>query len=509
MTMPELPRSAGVLLHPSSLPGPFGIGDFGPAAYRWIETLTAMKQTWWQILPLGPTGAGDSPYQSFSAFAGDVIFLSPELLERDGLVSTSFWSGKQFPNDHVDYVRARSFKTALLHDAWKFFRAGKLIRLNDEFQAFCEQEASWLNDYARFMAIRDSLGGQALPDWPKDLLGRDSSALAAIDKSLTIDIGRHKFGQFLFDRQWIALKQFANERGVKILGDAPIFVALDSSDVWANPDHFLLDADQKPMVVAGVPPDYFSEDGQHWGNPIYDWKRMEATAFAWWIARVRRQLKQVDRIRLDHFRGFVQAWHVPAGEKTARNGKWVDGPGLTLFEKLRADLGGLPLIAEDLGLITPDVIALRDQLELPGMRVLQFALSGPDNLHWPHNFGPNCACYTGTHDNETTNGWYANLQEKDRHYLGIMLGHYANDPAWELIRMAWASVAVIAIAPLQDILGLGNEARMNKPGVAEGNWRWRFRGDQIRPEIVKRLADLTELYNRVPSVKKMKTQVTA
>jgi 4-alpha-glucanotransferase len=312
----------------------------------------------------------------------------------------------------------------------------------------------------------------------------------------------HSFGQFLFDRQWLALKHFANERGIQVLGDAPIFVAPDSADVWANPDQFLLDTKRRPTVVAGVPPDYFSADGQHWGNPLYNWRLMEDLGFSWWIARLRRQLKQVDLIRLDHFRGFVQAWHVPAGEKTARNGKWVDGPGLKLFEKLHAALGGLPLIAEDLGLITADVVALRDELNLPGMRVLQFALGGPDSPHWPHNFVLNSACYTGTHDNETSKGWYANLSEKDRHYLGIMLGHYATEPAWELIRLAWGSVARIAIAPLQDVLGLGNEARMNKPGVADGNWHWRFRADQIRPETIGRLADLTALFNRAPRAAK-------
>lgn len=491
-------RSAGLLLHPTSLPGPFGIGDFGPTAHRWIESLASMKQSWWQILPLGPTGAGDSPYNAFSAFAGDIGLLSPELLERDGLVSSSFWRGKQFPDDRVDYVQVKSFKAALLREAWNGFCAGKASRLKDEFTLFTEREATWLDDYSLFMAIRDSLGGRALPDWPSALLNRESSPLAGAKESLADAIGMHGFGQFLFDRQWLALKRFANEKSIKILGDAPIFVAPDSADVWANPHQFLLDADRKPTAVAGVPPDYFSADGQHWGNPLYNWRRMEETDFAWWIARLRRQLKQVDLIRLDHFRGFVQAWHVPASEKTARNGKWVDGPGLKLFEKVRAALGGLPLIAEDLGLITEDVVELRDRLDLPGMRVLQFALDGPDSPHWPHNFVLNSACYTGTHDNETSNGWYANLSEEDRHYLGIMLGHYATEPAWELIRLAWGSVARIAVAPLQDVLGLGNEARMNKPGLAEGNWHWRFRTDQIRPEIIRRLADLTVLYNRAP-----------
>jgi 4-alpha-glucanotransferase len=496
MSSPMLSRSAGVLLHPTCLPGPFGIGDLGPVAYRWVETLAAMKQSWWQILPLGPTGSGDSPYQSFSAFAGSIRLLSPELLEREGLVAQSFWTGQHFPDHEVDYQRVTPFKAALLREAWGKFRGGQAVHLRDDFAAYSKREAAWLHDFALFAAIRDSLGAAPLPEWPKDLLRRQPAALAAIEKKLADEVAMFRFGQFLFDRQWAALKKFAAERGVKILGDVPIFVALDSADVWANPDQFLLDADLQPKVVAGVPPDYFSEDGQHWGNPIYDWARMEKTDFAWWIARIKRQLQQVDMVRLDHFRGFAQAWHIPANEKTARNGKWVDGPGIKLFEKLRTALGGLPLVAEDLGLITPDVIALREQTGLPGMRVLQFALNGPRDIHWPHNYVPNTTCYTGTHDNEPVNGWFGNLQERDRHYLGIMLGHYVGDPAWELIRLAWSSVAAIAITPLQDVMSLGNEARMNKPGVATGNWRWRFKLDQFRPELIDRLRDMTVLYNR-------------
>jgi 4-alpha-glucanotransferase len=495
-----LPRSAGILLHPTSLPGPFGVGDFGPTAHRWVETLAAMKQTWWQILPLGPTGSGDSPYQSFSAFAGSITLVSPELLVRDGLVAPALWAGKWFADDRVDYEAVIPFKAALVHEAWANFRAGRAPALREEFERYCAQEADWLDDYALFAAIRESLGGRALADWPEELRGREPAALVQAAKELDHAVGLHKFGQFLFDRQWLSLKRYANERGIKIIGDVPIFVALDSSDVWSHPDGFLLDADGKPTVVAGVPPDYFSADGQHWGNPIYDWKRMEETRFAWWAARMKRQLRQVDLIRLDHFRGFVQAWHVPAGEKTARNGNWVDGPGIKLFERLRQALGGLPILAEDLGLITPDVVALRVELGVPGMRVLQFALGGPDSLHWPHNFVPNCACYTGTHDNETANGWYASLPERDKHYLGLTLGHYVGDAAWDLIRQAWASVAMIAIAPLQDVLGLGNEARMNKPGVATGNWQWRFRADQFRPELISRLSEFTTLYNRAPEV---------
>jgi 4-alpha-glucanotransferase len=499
MSAPTIVRSSGVLLHPTCLPGPFGVGDLGPNAYRWVETLASMKQTWWQILPTGPTGAGDSPYQSFSAFAGSVTLLSPELLQQEGLVAPAFWAGKHFPDHEVDYDAVNPFKKALLREAWNNFQAGKGAHLRSAFTEHSIREAHWLDDFALYTAIREALGGRELPDWPVELLQRKPSAIEAVEKELAIEVQLHKFGQFLFDRQWASLREFAAERGVKIIGDAPIFVSLDSADVWAHSDEFLLDKNRKPTVVAGVPPDYFSADGQHWGNPIYDWNRMEATGYAWWTARMARQLTQVDLIRLDHFRGFVQAWHIPAGEKTARLGKWVDGPGIKLFERLRVVLGGLPILAEDLGLITPDVTALRESLGLPGMRVLQFALNGPQDIHWPHNYVPNTACYTGTHDNETVNGWYAGLNENDRHYLGIMLGHYIGDPAWELIRMAWGSVASLAIAPLQDVLSLGSDARMNKPGVATGNWRWRFRLDQFRPEVIGRLAEMTHLYNRVPA----------
>lgn len=498
MSTPTLPRSSGVLLHPTSLPGPFGIGDLGPTAYRWVETLAAMKQSWWQVLPLGPTGAGDSPYQSFSAFAGNINLLSPELLLQDGLVSADLWAGEQFPADHVDYARVTPFKSKLLRAAWGAFRGGGAAALARDFENYRTVEAGWLDDYALFVAIREALGGTNLTAWPPDLLRRSPVALAELEKKLADEVLMHKFGQFLFDRQWGALKAFAAERGIRVIGDAPIFVALDSSDVWANPDQFLLDPDRMPTVVAGVPPDYFAEDGQHWGNPIYDWARMEQTGYAWWCARVLRQLKQVDLIRLDHFRGFCQAWHIPATEKTARVGEWIDGPGIKLFERLRTALGGLPLIAEDLGVITPDVESLRDTLALPGMRVIQFALAGPASIHWPHNYTTNSVCYTGTHDNDTVNGWYSTLNDQDRNYLAMTLGRAVGDPAWDMIRAAWASVATVAVAPLQDLLSMGSEARMNRPGIATGNWHWRFRADQFRPDAIPRLEELTRLYNRVP-----------
>jgi len=503
----SLPRTSGVLLHPTSLPGPFGIGDLGPVAFRWVETLAAMKQSWWQILPLGPTGAGDSPYQSYSAFAGSINLLSPEFLQRDGLVHSSFWAGQSFPGHEVDYPRVTAFKNSLLTEAWKNFLAGQgAAGLKAEFEAYRKAERDWLADFSLFYAIREELNGLSVVDWPVELRRRDPRALAAARKELTDAIGRHEFGQFLFDRQWASLKAFAAERSIRIIGDVPIFVAQDSSDVWAHSDEFLLDKDGKPKVVAGVPPDYFSADGQHWGNPVYDWNRMAATGYAWWIARLKRTLTQVDLVRLDHFRGFRQAWHIPANEKTARNGKWVDGPGEKLFNALRKSLGGLPVIAEDLGLITPDVDALRTSFDLPGMKVLMFALDTPTNPYWPHNFVPHSICYTGTHDNETVNGWYATLNQRDRDYLRDYLGQQPDNPAWFLIRLAWSSVSSLAIAPLQDILGLGSEARMNRPGIAEGNWRWRARIEQFHPGLIESMARLTTLFNRDPSVRKKQSR---
>jgi 4-alpha-glucanotransferase len=466
-------------------------------AYRWVETLAAMKQRWWQILPLTPTGLGDSPYQTFSAFASEIKLLSPELLEQEGLVSSHFWAGVQLSEQAVDYPQVHAFKLALLREVWKNFQEGRASHLREDFAAYCAREAEWLDDYALFNAIRDALGGLSLPQWPEQLRRRDPQAMAHARHTYADTIGMYQFGQFLFDRQWSALRRYAEERGVRILGDIPIFVALDSADVWAHPELFLLDEQLRPVVVAGVPPDYFSADGQNWGTPIYNWSQLAARGYSWWIARVRRQLTQVDLLRLDHFRGFVQAWHIPAGETTARNGRWVDGPGLALFEALQQALGQLPFFAEDLGYITPDVYQLRDRLGLAGMRVLQFALNGPADLHWPHNFERNCFCYTGTHDNETIVGWYRNLAPHQRDYLEKTVGKRFDDPAWDMIRLAWSSVAVVAIAPLQDLLRLGNEARMNTPSTHHGNWRWRFRLEQFTPDIVERLAEWTYLYNRV------------
>ncbi len=493
MTPATLTRSSGLLLHPSSLPGPYGIGDLGPSAYRWVETLAAMKQRWWQILPLGPTGFGDSPYQSFSAFAGNTLLLSPEFLVRDGLVTAVETEGRRFRDDRVETGAVAPFKMGLVRTAAERLAPAGLER---EFDAYCTREASWLKDYSLFMAYRESLGGAALIAWPDDIRTRKPQALATLEWELADAIRIHRVGQFLFDRQWAALKTFAHSKGIRLIGDAPIFVAGDSADVWVNPEQFLLDGEGRPTVAAGVPPDHFAKTGQFWGNPLYDWAAMKRTRYAWWIARLQRQLAQVDWIRLDHFRGFAAAWHVPAADTTALNGKWVDGPRTEFFEAVEKALGHLPLIAEDLGLITKDVHALRIAFGLPGMRVLQFMLGDAANPYWPHNYEPSTVAYTGTHDNDTTLGWYQGLNEADRRKLADYLGHAVGHPNEELIRMAWSSVAVLAVAPLQDVLGLGTEARMNVPGVGEGNWHWRFRPEQFPHGVIEHLAHLTELYGR-------------
>lgn len=496
MNRPHIIRASGILLHPTSLPSQFGIGDLGPIAYWWIDTLAAMGQTWWQVLPLGPPGAGNSPYHTSSAFAGSILLLSPELIANDGLISHSFL---HFQNHSatVNYDSVNLFKRTIIHEAWSNYRAGKAKFLNDDYETFIYRESYWLDDYALYMAIRDQVGND-FRSWPRDLLRRDRSTIESARRELTDSIGMYSFSQFLFNRQWCALKDYAKKYAIKILGDVPIFVSPDSVDIWANPKLFLLDSELNPIEVAGVPPDYFSAEGQLWGNPLYNWEAHENTNYDWWVKRLKRSLELFDYVRLDHFRGYVQSWHIPTREKSARHGRWVDGPGKKFFLALREQLGYLPFIAEDLGLITHDVVQLREELGIPGMRVLQFALNGPEDIHWPHNYEPNVVCYTGTHDNETVNGWWAGLSEQARHYLGITMGRYIDDPAWDLIRMAWSSVAVLAIAPIQDILGLGNEARMNRPGTANGNWCWRLEPQQLRQQHIDRLREYTYLYNRLP-----------
>jgi 4-alpha-glucanotransferase len=490
-------RSAGILLHPTSLPGRYGVGDLGPVAHAWVEMLAKAKQTWWQTLPLGPTGYGDSPYQSYSAFAGNPTLISPDALARDGLVSAADLADARFPVDRVDYENVNRFKEWLHGRAWQAFRGGAAARLKSDFERFCRDEASWLTDYALFMALKHVHENRPWFEWPPALVRREPRALEAARKEHADAIGYQQFQQFLFFRQLGALRDHAKRLGVKLIGDAPIFVARDSADVWAHPDLFLLDADRRPKFVAGVPPDYFSTTGQLWGNPLYDWAAMKSQNYAWWVARLRATLRQVDLVRLDHFRGFEAAWHIPFGSPTAQTGTWVKGPAADLFATLKRELGDLPLIAEDLGLISEEVHALRDQFGLPGMCILQFAYGGAVEFRFlPHNHVRNAVIYTGTHDNDTTLGWWQTLKPGERDLLLKYIPHVDEEPVWWLVRTAWGSVADFAVIPLQDVLNLGPEARMNTPGVASGNWRWRVRDDQLHAHVFARLADLTYLFNR-------------
>jgi 4-alpha-glucanotransferase len=499
-TSPSLfSRSAGVLLHPTSLPGPYGLGDLGPAVHAWIDALASAGQSWWQVLPLGPTGFGDSPYQCFSAFAGNPYLVSPELLVRDGLLQQSDLAEMQFPEGPIDYGPVIGRKQQMLLRAWQNFHAGSAAHLTGSFEAFAAENVDWLEDYALFMALKDFHSGKGWQDWPMELRRREPAALEAARRNCREAVRRQEFAQFLFFRQWGEVRQHARERGLRIIGDLPIFVSADSADVWSNPDLFMLDEHRRPTHVAGVPPDYFSTTGQLWGNPLYNWEALKQSGYRWWIGRLATVLKMVDVVRLDHFRGFEAYWEVPAGMPTAEIGRWVKGPGEELFLALRQALGGLPWIAEDLGVITKAVSDLREGLRLPGMRVLQFAFGGqPENLFLPHNYEPNTVVYTGTHDNDTTHGWFATLPPHERAFLSRYAPWVGREAAWELLRLAWSSVADLALTPLQDVLGLGTEARMNLPGRPAGNWCWRLLPDQLTRGHLERLADLTTLYSRNP-----------
>ncbi len=499
MTSPS-PRSAGILLHAVSLPGPYGIGDFGPEAHAWVDTLVRAKQTWWQVLPLGPTGFGDSPYSCYSAIAGNPLLISPDSLIEDKLLEKADVSDIQMNPDCVDYSPVVELKSRWLALAWERFKSGTAREFRDDLEHFRIANSSWLDDYALFMAIKQAHGGSSWHDWPDAIRLRSPAALQDARLELADAIGYQQFVQFLFDRQWQSLKRYANGKGVKLIGDIPIFVAGDSVDVWANPRLFLLDENRKPIVVAGVPPDYFVKTGQKWGNPHYDWHAHKKTGYAWWIARARAALTQVDLCRIDHFLGFSAAYHIPAMNPTAEVGEWVDGPGNDLFEALRSGLGGLPFIAEDLGVVTPEVEALRDDFGLPGMRILQFAFGGAtENRFLPHNYERNAVVYVGTHDNDTTWGWYNSINDSEKDLLRHYLGRDGSDVTWDLIRLAWMSVADYALTTLQDVLNLGAEARMNYPGREVGNWNWRFRKEMLTDEVLGRLAELTTLYGREPA----------
>jgi 4-alpha-glucanotransferase len=490
-------RFSGVLAHPTSLPGPHGIGDLGTEAYAFVDWLVRARQALWQILPLGPTGYGDSPYASYSAFAGNPLLISLDGLVEDGLLDASNLTHPDFPEEQVDFDAVTSFKQRQLRRAAERFHAGQGARLREDYAQFREAQAAWLEDYALFMALREESGGQLWSSWPRELALREPQALDAARTRLAEQIDAQRFMQFVFFRQWAALKRYANERGVQVFGDIPIFVALDSADVWANTRQFQVDESGQPTAVAGVPPDYFSETGQLWGNPLYDWDAMRADGYRWWIARFRAVYSLVDIARIDHFRGFEAYWSVPAGEETAINGRWVPGPGHDLFEAVRAELGQLPVVAEDLGLITLAVDALREGEGFPGMSVLQFAFgSGSDNFYLPHNHARDTVVYTGTHDNDTTVGWWDSADTNTRDHVRRYLRIDGSDIAWDLMRAAFASVGETAVVPVQDILSLGNAARMNVPGRATGNWAWRMRPGALTNDLATRLRDLTELYGR-------------
>ncbi|RMI14649.1 MAG: 4-alpha-glucanotransferase [Calditrichaeota bacterium] len=497
--MTQLHRSSGLLLHPTSLPGPYGIGTLGDMALRWIDFLASARQHVWQILPLGPTGYGNSPYQTTSTFAGNPLLIDLEWLVQEGYLDREqLANAPAFPRDHVDFDRVIEWKIPLLLTTYRRFEEIASPEEKERFHQFCRQhDQKWLDDFALFMAIKQHLGGSPWNDWPPALKLRDPAALKEVREKLREQIQAHKFLQYLFFSQWMRLRQYAHQRGVQIMGDIPIYVTYDSADVWANQELFHLDEQGNPTVVAGVPPDYFSETGQLWGNPIYNWEVMEKNRFHWWKARVRLTLACVDLIRIDHFRGFEAYWAVPFGEKTAVNGKWVKGPGERLFDSLMTGFTNLPVIVEDLGVITPEVEALRDRYGFPGMKILQFAFSGdPDNPYLPHNFDRNCVVYTGSHDNNTTRGWFASAPEEERQFCARYLGFSPRDIAWDLIRLASASTAVLTVFPVQDVLSLGAEARMNLPGHPTGNWTWRLLPDQLREEHAARLLEMVEVYGR-------------
>ncbi len=494
-------RGSGILLHLTSLPSPFGIGDMGPWAYRFADFLAESRQSYWQILPLNPTNPvhANSPYHSTSAFAGSRLLISPEMLVQEGwLQQSDLASVPDLPREKVDYRAVHAYKEMLLALAYeRFARTDPPY----EYERFCLEQAGWLEDFALYMALKFKFSGQAWGDWPVELRDRRAEALRAVQKELADGINKEKFRQYLFFQQWTALKNYCNQRGIQILGDVPIYVNYDSADVWVHPEIFKLDGSRKPYAVAGVPPDYFSKTGQRWGNPVYRWDVIKEREYPWWTSRIAHNLKLFDLVRIDHFLGLVAYWEIPAAEKTAVNGQWIKAPAREFFYHLTRQFPYLPILAEDLGLVTPEVREVMNEFEFPGIKVLLFAF-GPDlptNPYIPHNFPRRCVAYTGTHDNNTAKGWFtgeASPEEKKRifRYLGREVS--AEEFPGELIRLIMRSGALTAIFPLQDILGLGEEARMNRPATTQGNWEWRLSPESLTPEVIGRLREWTEIYGR-------------
>ena len=524
-------RTSGILLHPTSLPGPLGTGDFGPDAYRFVDWLVSAGQTYWQILPLGEIGPGNSPYMSSSAFAGNILFIDlAELAGQGWLVDEDLKPHPEFRPDRVDFALLKPFRLKRLRRAAKVFLSTRDKTVEDKkplkeplairpseqtmlakstdisgqpYDEFCKSESAWLDDYALFRALKERQNGCEWSLWPTDLANRNPQALHRAAEECVEEIGFWKFCQWCFARQWSQLKQYANERGIRIIGDVPIFVAYQSTDIWAHQELFKLDENGRPTVVAGVPPDYFSKTGQLWGNPLYRWDVHEKTGFAWWIARMRHAFKLFDLVRIDHFRGFSAYWEIPANADTAIHGRWMPGPGAKLFEAFTNALGELPIIAEDLGIITPDVVELRERFRLPGMRILQFAF-GEDETHYflPHHYAPNSVAYIGTHDNDTCIGWWNSATPEEKAFARKYLGSEGDEIQWDMIRAISDSEANTVIIAMQDVLGLSGEHRMNYPSRQEGNWEWRFSWDQVRPEQTLALAKISSEHGRIPQINK-------
>ena len=494
----NFPRASGVLLHPTSLPSAFGIGDFGAEAFEFANFLADAGQTYWQILPLTPTGYGDSPYSSFSAFAGNTNLISPAKLFDDALLSLEEIERKpDFPVGRVDYGKVYEWKNWILERAFENFFSSKKEDLRDEFENFCAEENLWLDDYALYRAIKLARNQTAWLEWETPLKLRDENALKEARENLREQIKEQKFRQWIFFRQWTELKTYCNWKNIKIVGDVPIFVALDSCDVWCNPQEFKLNEDGSPKVVAGVPPDYFSKTGQLWGNPIYDWAAMKENDFRWWIERAKHTLKMVDIVRVDHFRGFAAAWEVPGKDKTAERGSWVNVPGKELFDALKNAIGDLPFWAEDLGVMTPDVEELRDAFGFPGMRILEYGFGGDINSRdLPHNYVKNSVAYTGTHDNDTVVGWFEKANNQEREFCLNYLQSDGREINRDFIRAVWESISDAAIVPMQDVLGLGSDARMNFPSSTSRNWNWQCAAGDFSPETARRLRELTHRCSR-------------
>lgn len=495
----QFPRATGILLHPISLPSRGGIGDFGPAAYEFLNWLSDARQGLWQVLPLGPPADGNSPYSSTSAFAGNPLLISLERLADHGWIAPNFVAALTDQVEPIDYPQVRTTKLPLLRKAAQNFLQRAPTNARSRFEAFCSENSWWLEDFVLYDTLRDQQDNQCWKQWPRGLARRELAALDKAHSELESELAIRCVIQFFFYEQWHALRLYCSQKSIRVVGDIAIFVDYDSADVWAHPELYRLKENLDPEVVSGVPPDAFSATGQRWGNPLYNWDAIRARGYEWWIQRLRWATQTCDYIRLDHFRGFAQFWEIPANEPTAINGHWVDGPRDEFFVKLHQALGGLPFFAEDLGYITPDVHALRENHKIPGMAVLQFGFGDPGaHVYLPHRLTPDRVVYTGTHDNDTTLGWWRTASDQERRAVEALVGRCEDGVNWAFIRLAQGSVASLSVIPIQDVLGLGSEARLNTPSKHEGNYHWRMQPGSLTRELAERLARLAEVTDRLP-----------